>query len=77
MNRLVVGPGIDVEQKLEPVGALGRAPRPTAQGLEPIAKHRAGMVETKERVKASAFELSLADDTAAAAQMRLVENTRQ
>ena len=51
--------------QLQTLGPLGRAPCPPKEPVDVGSNHRAGVIEIKERVKASALELALAHDTAA------------
>jgi len=57
--------GVKIQVQLQTLGPLGRAPGAPKEPVDVGANHRAGVIEIKERIKATAFELALTHDTAA------------
>ena len=53
VNYFVMIPRIEIHQILQPLDVFCRAPRPSTQPFHVVAKHRAGVIQAKQRIKSA------------------------
>lgn len=71
-NSSVVAFGINSDVFAQSFNLFGRAPRFSEEAVNICSQHRARMVERKERIESSAFQLSLSNNASSAPRKSLV-----